>query len=59
MIPPTAGAQASPEPKQFAKDYAGNLVRIMQEAIDERSVKYPLLTGDVGTTLKDKSENYV
>lgn len=59
MISPTAGAQASPDPKQFAQNYAGNLAKIVQDAIDERTVKDPLWSGGVGTTIKDRADNYM
>jgi len=57
MMQPSAGSQ--PDPKQFAQDYAGQVAQIIQKAQDERTEKYPLLTGQVGTTIQDRSDYYV
>lgn len=57
MMQPSAGSQ--PDPKQFAQDYAGQVAQMIQKAQDERTEKYPLLTGQVGTTITDRKDYYV
>jgi hypothetical protein len=57
MMQPSAGSQ--PDPKKFLDSYSGQVSKLIQEAQDERTEKYPLLTGQVGTTIEDRSDYYV
>jgi len=57
MMQPSAGSQ--PDPKKFLDNYSGRVSQLIQEAQDERTEKYPLLTGQVGTTIEDRSDYYV
>jgi hypothetical protein len=59
MMQPSDGSQPDPKAKQFAQDYAGQVAQLIQKAQDERAEKYPLLTGQVGTTIQDRSDYYV
>ena len=47
-----------PDPQEFAGDYADRLSRTMQELQDLRSERYPLLTGQVDTTIAGRASNY-
>ena len=57
MMQPSAGSQ--PDPKKFLDNYSGRVSQLIEEAQDERTEKYPLLTGQVGTTIEDRSDYYV
>jgi hypothetical protein len=57
MMQPSAGSQ--PDPKKFLNDYSSQVSQLIQKAQDERTEKYPLLTGQVGTTIEDRSDYYV
>jgi hypothetical protein len=57
MMQPSAGSQ--PDPKKFLDNYSGQVSQLIQEAQDVRTEKYPLLTGQVGTTIQDRSDYYV
>lgn len=57
MMQPSAGSQ--PDPKKFLDNYSGWVSQLIEEAQDERTEKYPLLTGQVGTTIEDRSDYYV
>ena len=57
MMQPSGRSQ--PNPKQFARDYASQVGQMIQKAKDERTEKYPLLTGQVGTTIADRKDYYV
>ena len=57
MMQPLAGSQ--PDPKTFLNNYSGRVAQLIQEAQDERTEEYPLLTGQVGTTIQDRSDYYV
>jgi hypothetical protein len=57
MTQPSAGSQ--PDPKKFLDSYSGQVSKLIQEAQDERTEKYPLLTGQGGTTIQDRSDYYV
>ena len=57
MMQPSAGSQ--PDPKKFLDSYSGQVSKLIQEAQDERTEKYPLLTGQGGTTIEDRSDYYV
>jgi hypothetical protein len=57
MMQPSAGSQ--PDPKKFLSDYSGQVSQLIQKTQDERTEKYPLLTGQVGTTIEDRSDYYV
>jgi len=56
MMQPSAGSQ--PDPKKFLDDYSNIVAQVIEDAQDERTVKYPLLTGQVGTTIADRSDYY-
>ena len=60
MMQPSAGSQ--PDPKKFLDDYtySGKVAQVIQDAQNERTEKYPLLTGQVGTDINDPSriDNY-
>jgi hypothetical protein len=59
MTQPSAGSQ--PDPKKFLDNYnySGRVAQVIQDAQDERTEKYPLLTGQVGTTILDRKDYYV
>jgi hypothetical protein len=57
MMQPSAGSQ--PDPKKFLDSYSGQIAQLIQKTQDERTEKYPLLTGQVGTTIQDRSDYYV
>jgi hypothetical protein len=57
MMQPSDGSQ--PDPKQFAQDYANRVTQFIEKTQDERTEKYPLLTGQVGTTIQDRSDYYI
>ena len=58
MMQPSAGSQ--PDPKTFLNSYSDQVAQMIQKAQDERTEKYPLLTGQVGTNIDDPSriDNY-
>jgi hypothetical protein len=57
MMQPSAGSQ--PDSKKFLDDYSSQVSQLIEKAQDERTEKYPLLTGQVGTTIEDRSDYYV
>jgi len=57
MMQPSAGSQ--PDSKQFLDAYSKQVEQMIQDAQNERTVKYPLLTGQVGTTITDRKDYYV
>jgi hypothetical protein len=57
MMQPSAGSQ--PDPKKFLNGYSSQVSQLIQKTQDERTEKYPLLTGQVGTTIEDRSDYYV
>jgi hypothetical protein len=57
MTQTSAGSQ--PDPKTFLNKYSDRVTRLIQGAQDERTEEYPLLTGQVGTTIQDRSDYYV
>ena len=59
MMQPSDGSQPDPKAQKFAQDYAAGVSEMIQKAQDERTEKYPLLTGQVGTTIQDRIDYYV
>jgi hypothetical protein len=57
MMQPSAGSQ--PDSKKFLDAYSSQVSQLIEKAQDERTEKYPLLTGQVGTTIEDRSDYYV
>jgi hypothetical protein len=54
---PSDGSQ--PKSKEFLDNYSAQITQMIQDAQDARTEKYPLLTGQVGTTIQDRSDYYV
>ena len=59
MIPQSAGLQPDEKAKQFAQSYAGKVEQMIQAAIDARTERHPLFTGQSGTTIADRKDYYV
>lgn len=57
MMQPSAGSQ--PDSKKFLDAYSSQVSQLIEKAQNERTEKYPLLTGQVGTTIEDRSDYYV